>query len=671
MGTDNNGVASVSTKLWLADDVAGVPIGETTELYIKKDVKPFAFQNCANAFAIVTFSKTDGSLSIGDQAFYNCKNLKRVKFGKSEVTISQEAFANCDNILLDAEFGEDIRVQDRAFYGSGKSNPGAIITGGGVSETFQKRLSYLGEQAFGYHPIQSFIGGESLSTIGTGVFTHASSLQQADFSKTQISVLPENCFYGCTNLKLVKLPANFNSGNQGQIDKNCFYDCDNLSEIWYYNTQEDWDTLIADNSDPNGDFGVVMPNNGVNVICTEGYLSLTLNGMGQITGSNNIGYYKLRDLGNGTFSAEGRDPWKENCTEVALPESNAIVSVAGYNDFVNLTSFTINSKLKYGGMDLRTFWNCSNLETIDYSNYTLDDWVKATGSAKLDFGNIEPNTNLKIICSDGYCNSDQDRFYNYPFVFNENVLTGHKGYLSGPYSVSLEEYGLVAPFDIGEDALSGSVQGSIGDFSTEDEVGTIGKYAFKEQPTLTSAVFGNINTIGDQAFYNCTNLSTFECGNVDTIEDYAFYGCTNLSTFSIKGLEYLGESVFTGCTSFGSVLKDVGDCFKCLPIFYGNKYALISLTDDIYEGEIDLSKYNISVIGDWVFDWGIYDGRTFLLGSLLTGIGPHAFNEYNVTIKYDGTKEEWGKVKKGEKWAGTGTRIECRDGTIDIDGNEV
>lgn len=49
------------------------------------------------------------------------------------------------------------------------------------------------------------------------------------------------------------------------------------------------------------------------------------------------------------------------------------------------------------------------------------------------------------------------------------------------------------------------------------DVTSIGKSAFREYTTLTSAIFPNCTTVGESAFNSCTNLTTLKLPNLTTI----------------------------------------------------------------------------------------------------------------------------------------------------------
>lgn len=109
-------------------------------------------------------------------------------------------------------------------------------------------------------------------------------------------------------------------------------------------------------------------------------------------------------------------------------------------------------------------------------------------------------------------------------------------------------------------------------------VTAIGKYAFRNCSSLTSAIVPNTVKTINTSFYSCVNLQNVEIGNsvtsisgnafrdchsltsielpnsLLTIGGYTFMGCENLTTASLgNSLTLLGRSAFSGCVSLAAI----------------------------------------------------------------------------------------------------------------------
>lgn len=144
-----------------------------------------------------------------------------------------------------------------------------------------------------------------------------------------------------------------------------------------------------------------------------------------------------------------------------------------------------------------------------------------------------------------------------------------------------------------------------------NSVTSIGERAFNYCSALTSVTIpDSVTSIGESAFYSCSSLTNVTIGNGETsIGKYAFYGCTSLTSVTIKGMARIGEYAFNRCNSLTSVT--IGKVTSIGIRSFGGCVALKEIT-------------------------------------------------------YDGTKEEWSNVTKGNYWkASVGElTVHCTDGDL-------
>ena len=72
---------------------------------------------------------------------------------------------------------------------------------------------------------------------------------------------------------------------------------------------------------------------------------------------------------------------------------------------------------------------------------------------------------------------------------------------------------------------------------------------YDENKVLTLVIEDDVITIGNYAFFGCNNLSSVTIGNsVATIGNYAFAGCIGLSSVTIpNSVTSIGEYAFRNC----------------------------------------------------------------------------------------------------------------------------
>lgn len=148
----------------------------------------------------------------------------------------------------------------------------------------------------------------------------------------------------------------------------------------------------------------------------------------------------------------------------------------------------------------------------------------------------------------------------------------------------------------------------------------------------------------------------------------AFHGCTGLTRIMIgKNVTNIGSSAFIGCTGLTSIIVDnkntkYHSSGNCLIETATKKLILGCKTSAIP------SDGTVTSIGNSAF-WGCSDLISITIPDSVTSIGYGAF--YGCTgltnIIFEGTKEQWNAITKGDNWnkgVATDCTITCSDGTI-------
>ena len=110
--------------------------------------------------------------------------------------------------------------------------------------------------------------------------------------------------------------------------------------------------------------------------------------------------------------------------------------------------------------------------------------------------------------------------------------------------------------------VSNEYVGGHGIITFDEDLTSIGSYAFYYQETLTSIILpDSVTSIGDQAFRRCSGLTSFEIPNsVNSIGSYVFSGCPGLTHMVIpKSLTVIGNLPFEDCSGLTSIVVESGN----------------------------------------------------------------------------------------------------------------
>ena len=175
---------------------------------------------------------------------------------------------------------------------------------------------------------------------------------------------------------------------------------------------------------------------------------------------------------------------------------------------------------------------------------------------------------------------------------------------------------------------------------------------FKQFYDLTSITLpDNITSIGNGAFGMCSNLTSIKIPNsVTSISSLAFSYCGNLASITIpNSVTSIDWGAFESCSNLRGIL-------------FGKNSHLITIGHSAFGQCTNLESItlpnNVTSIGDWAFE-GCSSLTSITIQDSVTSIGYHAFqNCKNLeTIYFNGTKDQWKLIKKGQPW---------KDGTNEV-----
>ena len=164
--------------------------------------------------------------------------------------------------------------------------------------------------------------------------------------------------------------------------------------------------------------------------------------------------------------------------------------------------------------------------------------------------------------------------------------------------------------------------------------GVLRKYRGTESDGVIAEVPEGVEEIADEAFAFCKWLEKVVLpSTLKKIGEKAFFRCYNLAQINIpKGVKEIGRGAFYNCYPLEGVVLPSG----------------------------------MSEISEYAF-YGCGGLESATLPCSIKTIGAHAFDWCSiVNFVYEGTKEQWAKIEKGEKWdtfAGV-YKVHCSDGSF-------
>lgn len=186
----------------------GLIIDGTKLIKAKKDIKKVEIPNSIT--------------SIGEYAFYECKNLKSITFGENSQLeiIGSSAFRFCNGLESIVIPDSVKRIDSIAF--SNCKNLKSIIFGN------DSKLTSIGSYVFSSCiSLESIEIPSSVTSIGDGVFASCRSLKEIIFKgNSQLTNISNEIFYSCGSLVSITIPANVTS-----IGNYAFRECRKLESI--------------------------------------------------------------------------------------------------------------------------------------------------------------------------------------------------------------------------------------------------------------------------------------------------------------------------------------------------------------------------------------------------------------------------------------------------------
>ena len=338
-----------------------------------------AFFNCRN---LTTVTGMKNVTKIGDDAFYNCSNLVNIKLPENLTEIGVWAFYNCNQLKVDLP-GNIVKIDWSAFRNC-KS----------LTEiTIPKSLTDCGSDIFSdCSNLKTIKFEKGITTIPAYLFYGSNSwfdgLEEIDIPET-VTTIGKYAFYDCRNLTTVT-----GMKNVTKIGDDAFYNCSNLKEITIPDTVESMGTSIF--------YGctslksVVLPNKRVNITDSTFYNCSSLE---SITLPDTVEYIRnnafygcsslkkivwsksIKEIENNAFKG------CSSLTEIIIPDGATSIGSNAFQNCTSLASVRIPNSVTSLGTYI--FDGCSSLTDVALGKglTTIPSYM---------FSNCESLKNIKI-----------------------------------------------------------------------------------------------------------------------------------------------------------------------------------------------------------------------------------------------------------------------------------
>lgn len=516
--------------------------------------------NACSGLASINIPKS--VTKIGNYAFYACSNLTSITIHKNVESIGTGAFAGCTALAdLDVDRGNPVyRVEDGILYDKGKTH----------------LLGCIGSKS------GSYVVPSTVMTLDNAAFAGCTQITSVEFPNT-IENIGDSLFMGCSSLTTMRIPytvqhigsyAFANSGLSSieisnrvlDVGNYAFSNCNDLALVIMHCATKKGKNIFADCPR----FDLIEIGNPANLMIVNGL------------------HYDVNFDKKEAIVLKSDKPYSG---DVVIPET-----------------FTFkDTQYKITAIAEEAFNGCDKLTSI-----TIPRYVKTMGLAA--FNDCEALTAVHISDLAAWCEIDfKPCDYDECTAITNPLNYAHKLYLNGKL---VQE--LVIP----------------------ESVTRVSQMAFEECTSLTSVTIPNtVTSIGHGAFSGCTGLKSIVVPNsIKTIDDYTFSCCSNLTSVEIPAsVEAIGGCAFYGCEKLTAVdipssVRKIGcgafqECKGLTSIVIPK--GVTSIEDDVFYKCSNLTSITIpdgvTAIGNYAFK-DCYNLTDLQLPKFLRSVGDYAFD---------------------------------------------
>ena len=485
--------------------------------------------------SIVSYGGKDYRVTtVQGSAFLSCTDIKKLIVPANIKYIQSGAFENCVNMnkLVLAEGEDRLDAESDAFKNCGIEK---VTIGRNLKVSIFVRNAILAKVLFGSNikniPDDAFYGCSNLSSvdlsnvesIGKGAFA-STKLENVEIP-AQLSYLGTSVFSDCTSLTRVSIKANITS-----IPNGCFQGCSSLSSVEYPASV----TVI-----------------GESAFSGCGFTSFKLNG--NVTEIQREAFSSCKNLENMEWGN---------------------VSLIGFNAFEDCGFKELSLPASLCDIYMNAFAYCKNLVKVDLSKTNVKEIGCFANCYALEEVRFPQNlTGIGYECFKG-CSSIVT--LNLP----SSLLT-----LSGKDFLGMSS---LTEIDLSNTKIKG-----------------ISDACFKDCSSLQKVVFPkSLESINNSAFENATALKQVDLSNttVHNISTSSFAGCRSLEQVSLaENTDTIGNLAFSGCSNLAEVrntnhVKIVFDgAFEGTKLFDAVQNGPVMIGSVLYQykGTIEDKEYSV------------------------------------------------------------------------------
>ena len=567
-------------------------------------------------------------------------NIRSIKFGEGITHIDEYTFDTSQSALAYIEVSPNIKSVHNSVWNIRNLIRFKDYSGGGIylgseEKPYNILIGLINPQAseFYMHPDCCYLADNTL-------FQNNSYLQEIYCS---LSILPDNLFLNCTNLR--KFHSSSSTGLK-QIGNNCFKNCTSLSRITCQSSSDEGLGIetIGDNAFENCYVlqGVSIGSNikhiGTNAFLNCNNFTYDYDGQFKYLANSNSPYRVLISAGNtGNINSNCLviyDNAYNGCTnsEIIIPDTVRSVSSLAFNGYAGtLTALSANSDIADKLQNLTTLYSSQLHLTITSGkvrarafSYNSKIYYLTIGSGVTELGSdcFRVCSNLQsVILEEGLQTIQADAFTGCSQLQSLYI----------PASVSSITpsiiYGSsnITSLQVADNNTTfRSVDNCIIDRATNTII-----LACKTSIIPTD---GSVTAIGKRAFGGCSGLTSISIpSTITTLGQYAFEGTGLQSIVLPSSVTSLGYGIFNACNSLVSADISAVNMTSSVNIFpqsaaFTTVYLPTTLT---------------------------YLERSFIPGTI-------------TDIYYNDTISNWNNITKQDRWdsGASSYTIHCSDGDI-------
>ena len=505
---------------------------EITDLIIPNNnirvIRKGAFINCTS---ITSVTIPQSVLSIEQNAFYGCSNIVRVELDCNFIVSKEYIYYDNIGILFGGHvekcvLGNSVTsIGDSAFYGCSSL----------TSITIPNSVTSIGGCAFvGCSGLTSITIPNSVTSIGGGAFNSCSSLTSITIPNSVTSI-EKSTFAGCSSLTSITIPNSVTSIGDG-----AFRGCSNLTDV-HIPDIEAWCNLQCNSYPFDNDKVHHLYLNDEEI--TDLVIPHTIDEIRPGAFKNCTGLISVTIPNNVTTIGEEAFDGCSSITKVEL-DCNKVVSKE-YNFNYNFSTifggqvkeYVLGSNVKSIGE--QAFYNCSGMTSVNIPN-------SVTNIGLLAFGNCSSLTSITI--PNSVTSIGDGAFFGCSNIIRVEIDCN--------YIVSKENN----EYNYYNDNLGAIFGNQVKEYVLGNSIESIGSWKFYYCRRLTSVnIPKSVTRIGVRVFANCYDLASMvvdednpiydsreNCNAiVKTASNTLMYGCKNTDIPS--SVTSIGEYAFYGC----------------------------------------------------------------------------------------------------------------------------